>query len=165
MKSLKHYLAENEKSYEFRIRTVVEMSSEQLDKLEQHLMKYNVESVSAPKKTIMQKSPYGFAEWGPAEVYIFDITAKLPVTSNVLHEEISKATGLPMQAILVRNKLEDENISAVQEEPADSKSVLADADYSDSAKVKHDEYYGNGFVEKFVKNLPKTELSKEYKVK
>jgi hypothetical protein len=76
MKSLKHYLAENEKSYEFRIRTVVEMSSEQLDKLEQHLLKYNVESVGAPKKTIMQKAPYGFAEWGPAEVYIFDITAK-----------------------------------------------------------------------------------------
>ena len=164
MKSLKHYLVENEKSYEFRIRTVAEMSGDQLDRLEQHLLKYNVESVSSPKKTIMQKSPYGFAEWGPAEVYIFDIIAKLPVTSNVLHEEIAKATGIPMQAIIVHNKLEDENLNADQEDTA-GKSVLADADYSDSAKVKHDDYYGNGFVEKFVKNLPKSELSKEYKVK
>ena len=48
MKSLKQYLAESEKTYNFRLRTVAEMSDDQLDKLEKHLARYNVESVSAP---------------------------------------------------------------------------------------------------------------------
>ena len=51
-----------------------------------------------------------------------------------------------------------------EEKTEERESVLADADYSEAEKVKHDENYGNEFVSKFVKNLPKSELHKEYKV-
>ena len=158
MKTLKHYLAESEKTYEFRVRSVTELSDEQFDRLETHLLKYNVESVSSPKKTIMQKSPYGFAEFGPAEVYIIDITTKLHITANIMHEEVSKATGISMQSFVVHSKQESEEFwnekPGKETEPT---SVLADAEYKDSPKVKHEDNFGNDFVAKFVKNLPKSE--------
>lgn len=164
MKTLHHYLTESDKIYEFRLRSVVELSDEQLDKLETHLLKYNVETVSAPKKTIMQKTPYGFSESGPAEVYIIDIVTKLPVTANMLHDEVAKCTSIPLRSIVVNSKLENEEFwGEPAKEESEPTSVLADAEYKDAEKVKHEDHYGDKFVAKFVKNLPKAQLQQEYK--
>jgi hypothetical protein len=65
----------------------------------------------------------------------------------------------------VYNEGEFEEIHPLDEDEAEEgKSVLADADYSEEEKVDHSDNYGNEFVEKFVKNLPKSELNTEYKV-
>jgi len=168
MKSLAQYLAESEKTYNFRLRTVAEMSDEQLDKLEKYLARYNVESVSAPKTSIIQKSPAGFGDIGPSAVTTIEIATKLPSTPNVMQEEIAAATGVHIGAIRVYNEGEFvEGIDDLEEsdDSEEGKSVLADADYSDAEKVDHSDNYGNDFVEKFVKNLPKSELATEYKVK
>ncbi len=166
MKSLKQYLAESEKTYEFKLRSVVEMSNEQLDKLERYLTKYNVESVSAPRKSILQKSPVGFGNHGPAEVQSLDIKTRLAITPDALHEEIARATGVPMGAIRVHYLHQSEMLDEMEQEEADNdgKSLLADADYSEAEKVKSEDHYGDAYNEKFVKSLPKSELSKEYKV-
>ena len=168
MKSLAQYLAESEKTYNFRLRTVAEMSDEQLDKLEKYLARYNVESVSAPKTSIIQKSPAGFGDIGPSAVTTIEIATKLPSTPNVMQEEIAAATGVHIGAIRVYNEGEFvEGIDDLEEsdDSEEGRSVLADADYSDAEKVDHSDNYGNDFVEKFVKNLPKSELATEYKVK
>lgn len=166
MKSLKQYLAESEKTYEFKLRTVVEMSDEQLDKLERYLSKYNVESVGAPKKSILQKSPVGFGDYGPAEVHTLDITTKLAVTPHALHEELSRAIGIPMGAIRVHYASEGVMLDEMEAEESkdEGKSLLADADYSEADKVKAADHYGDAYNEKFVKKLPKSVLQKEYKV-
>lgn len=166
MKSLKHYLAESEKTYEFKIRSIAEMTDEQLDKLENFLAKYDLQSIGAPKKTIIQRAPYGFEGSGPAEVHMIDLVTRLPVTSNVLHDEISRAVGISMSSFLVHTAQEC-NTFWEQMHEADSvpTSVLADPDYKEAEKVDHKNYYGNDFVAKFVNDLPKNELSKEYKVK
>jgi len=167
MKSLKQYLAESEKTYNFRLRTVAAMSDEQLDKLESYLARYNVESVSSPKTSIIQKSPAGFGDIGPSAVTTLEIVTKLPSTPNVMQEEIAAATGIHIGAIRVYNEGEFvEGMEDLEEEKTDEgKSVLADENYSDAEKVDHSDNYGNEFVAKFVKNLPKSELATEYKVK
>lgn len=168
MKSLTQYLAESEKTYNFRLRTVAAMSDEQLDKLETYLARYNVESVSSPKTSIIQKSPAGFGDIGPSAVTTIEIVTKLPSTPNVMQEEIAAATGVHIGTIRVYNHGEFvEEIEELEEKETDNegKSVLADANYSESEKVNHSDNYGNEFVAKFVKNLPKSELATEYKVK
>jgi hypothetical protein len=167
MKSLKQYLAESEKTYEFKLRSVVEMSDEQLDRLERYLSKYNVESVSAPKKSILQKSPVGFGDYGPAEVHTLDITTRLAVTPHALHEEISRATGVPMGVIRVHYASESvmlDEMEETQEKEDKGKSLLADANYKEADKVKSADHYGDAYNKKFVKSLPKSKLQKEYKV-
>ena len=82
MKSLAQYLAESEKTYEFRLRSLNEISDECMDRVESHMKKYNMESMSAPKKTIMHK-PRGFGDVGAREIYTYDIKTKLPATTNM----------------------------------------------------------------------------------
>lgn len=167
MKSLQQYLTESEKTYNFRLRTVAAMSDEQLEKLETHLARYNVESVSAPKTSIIQRSPAGFGDIGPSAVSTMEIVTHLPCTPNVMQEEVAAATGIHIGAIRVYNEgefVEEEEIIEEETTDEESKSVLADADYSDADKVEHKDNFGNEFVANFVKNLPKSELHKEYKV-
>ena len=166
MKSLTQYLTESEKSYDFRLRSIVELTDQQLDKLETFLEKYNVVSVKAPRKTIMQRAPRGFGDTGPAEVHMIDFTTKLPVSTAVLHEEISRKLTCGLGSIRVHSVLEDQEVWDDEYEAEDNtgKSVLADEKFGDTEKVDHSDNFGNEFVDKFIKNLPKTELSKEYKV-
>jgi|TARA_B110000503_G_scaffold37177_1_gene60814 hypothetical protein len=167
MKSLKQYLAESEKTYGFRLRTVAALSDEQLDKLEKHLARYNVESVSAPKTSIIQKSPFGFGDIGPSAVTTIDIVTNLPTTPNVMQEEIAAATGISIGSIRVYNEgqfVDEQEDLEEDSKDTQSKSLLADADYSESEKVSHKDNFGNEFVSNFVKNLPKSKLSTEYKV-
>lgn len=167
MKSLQQYLTESEKTYNFRLRTVANMTSEQLDKLEQHLARYNVDKVTAPKTSIIQKSPAGFGDIGPSAVSTMEISTHLPCTPNVMQEEIAAATGVPIGALRVYNEgefIDEEEMIEEETTDEDGKSVLADADYSEAEKVDHKDNFGNEFVANFVKNLPKSELATEYKV-
>ncbi len=165
MKSLAQYIAESEKSYKFKVQTVAPMTEEAMDKIEAYLARYNVESVSAPKTSIIQKSPAGFGNIGPSAVTTFEVEVRLPTTPPALQEELANAANIHYGTIRVYNEGEFEEIHPLDEDDAEEgKSVLADADYSESEKVDHSDNYGNDFVEKFVKNLPKSENMTEYKV-
>jgi hypothetical protein len=164
MKSLKQYLAESEKTYEFRLRSLNEISDEHMDRIEAHMKKYNMESMGAPKKTIMHK-PRGFAEVGAQEVYIYDFATKLPATPHALHEEIASICGCSMGSMIVHNMKEAEELWEVEEESdEEATSVLADADYSEAEKINPEDHYGDKYNEKMVKDSLGAELYKEYKV-
>ena len=164
MKSLKQYLAESEKTYEFRLRSLNEISDEHMDRIENHMKKYNMESMGAPKKTVMHK-PRGFADVGAQEVYIYDFATKLPATPHALHEEIASICGCSMGSMIVHNMKEAEELWEVEEESdEEAKSVLADADYSEAEKINPEDHYGDKYNEKMVKDNLGADLYKEYKV-
>ena len=164
MKSLKQYLAESEKTYAFRLRSLNEISDEHMDRIETHMKKYAMESMGAPKKTIMHK-PRGFADVGAQEVYIYDFATKLPATPHALHEEIASICGCSMGSMIVHNMKEAEELWEVEEESdEEATSVLADADYSEAEKINPEDHYGDKYNEKMVKDSLGAELYKEYKV-
>ena len=164
MKSLKQYLTESEKTYEFRLRSLSEISDDCMDRVESHMKKYNMESMGAPKKTIMHK-PRGFGDVGPREIYMYDIKTKLPATTNAIQEEIASICGVSLGEMIVNNMNESEELWEVEEESEEeATSVLADAEYKDAEKVKVEDHFGDAYNEKMVKNAPKSELQTEYKV-
>lgn len=166
MKSLKQYLAESEKTYEFRLRSLVEISDEHMDRIETHMKKYNMESMGAPKKTIMHK-PKGFAGTTAQEVYMYDFATKLPATTNALHEEIASICGVSLGEMIVHSMLENRelwDIDVEEESDEEAKSVLADADYSEAEKIKAEDHFGDAYNEKMIKDAQKNELQTEYKV-
>jgi len=125
-----------------------------------------MESMSAPKKTIMHK-PRGFADVGAQEVYMYDFTTKLPATPNSLHEEIASICGCSLGSMIVNNMNEAEELWDVADDSDDdeeAKSVLADADYSEAEKINTEDYYGDAYNQKMIKDAAGTELQKEYKV-
>ena len=164
MKSLKQYLAESEKTYEFRLRSLHEISDDHMDRIENHMKKYNMESMGSPKKTIMHK-PRGFADVGAQEVYIYDFATKLPATPSSLHEEIASICGCSLGSMIVNNMNEAEELWEVEEESdEEATSVLADADYSEAEKINAEDHYGDAYNEKMLKDAKGVELTTEYKV-
>ena len=163
MKSLKQYLAESEKTYEFRLRSLHEISDDHMDRIEAHMKKYNMESMGAPKKTIMHK-PRGFGDIGAREIYTYDFATKLPATPNSLQEEIAGICGC-IGEMIVNNMNEAQELWEVAEDSDEEPtSVLADADYSDAEKIKTEDQYGDAYNEKMGKDAAGSELYKEYKV-
>jgi len=164
MKSLKEYLTESEKTYEFRLRSLNEISDEHMDRVESHMRKYSMESMGAPKKTIMHK-PRGFGDVGAREIYTYDIKTKLPATTNAIQEEIASICGVSLGEMIVNNMNEAEELWEVEEESdEEAKSVLADAEYGEAEKIKVEDHFGDAYNEKMIKNAPKSELQTEYKV-
>lgn len=104
MKSFFQYLAEATKEYEYRIRTIVPVTSESIAKIEKVLDKYNLISITSPKKTILQDSPLDFPGVEMAEVYIIDIKTGVPASSEVLLQELRGALNIPWDEIVVRGK-------------------------------------------------------------
>ena len=78
MKSLKSYLVESEQKYKFRIKMAEKLDDEIMNQLETILEKYEVASISKPKKTPIQEHPMDFQTLNNAEVFIMDAELNYP---------------------------------------------------------------------------------------
>ena len=146
MKSLKSYLVESEQTYKFRIKMAEKCSDETMDALESALQKYDVKSMSKPKKTPITEHPMDFQTLQNQEVFIMDAELNYPVTAYQLYEYISQTVGVPASHLVVINQDHPEEMAreeAINEEEYES---VLETDYDDSNNAKDnfgDEYNEN----------------------
>lgn len=169
MKSLKQYIAESAKEYEFRFKTIVELSDEQLDKFETHLRKYDAFDIGAPKRTILQSAPLDFYNTGATEVYIIDFKTRIPTSANVLGTELGQCMKVAERDFRLRRSDEPGEIldrESMEEKEEDNKeALLNDPEMSEAEEVKGNEYAGQEFVDNFIDELVQSrkEMPTEYK--
>lgn len=162
MKSFKQYLTESKQSYTFRLKLAKELSNEELDRIERHLVKYDVQKFSAPKKLMLQSAPYDFPQLRGYEIYVSEFTTAYPVSAYQLHTEIQNLIGLPDGLMKVHSDQEPLEKQEMAGESADeAASLLADPDYKEAEKVNADDYYGDKYNTKFVQELLKLRKDKE----
>ena len=111
MKSFKSYLVESEQTYKFRIKMAEKGDDEIMNALETALEKYEVASISKPKKTPIQEHPMDFQTLNNAEVFIMDAELKYPVTAHQLYEYITQTVGVPASHLVVINSDHPEEIA------------------------------------------------------
>ncbi len=146
MKSFKSYLVENEQTYNFRIKMAENLSDETMDALESALQKYEIKSISKPKKTPIQEHPMDFQTLQNAEVFIMDAELTYPVTAHQLYEYITQTVGVPASHLVVINQDHPEEMAreeAIKEEEYES---VLETDYADADNSKAsfgDEYNEN----------------------
>ena len=146
MKSLKSYLVESEQTYKFRIKMAEKCDDETMNALESALEKYEVASISKPKKTPIQEHPMDFQTLQNQEVFIMDAELSYPVTAHQLYEYISQTVGVPASHLVVINQDHPEEMAreeAINEEEYES---VLETDYEDSNNAKDsfgDEYNQN----------------------
>jgi hypothetical protein len=168
MKSLKQYLTESERTYNFRIKIANMIEDEVMDKLENALDKYEMKSLSKPKKTPIQEHPMDFQTLTNAEVYIMDAEVNYPVTAHVLYEYLKHAVGIAPNEIVVINKDHPEEIAreeSLEQEGEVYTAKLDDAEYKDQKEIKVDSLYGDKYNENMLKTIEtrKYEFAKEGK--
>jgi hypothetical protein len=162
MKSFKQYLQESKQTYTFRLKLAKELSNEELDRIERHLVKYDVQKFSAPKKLMLQGTPYDFPQLRGYEIYVTEFTTTYPVSAYQLHVEIQNLIGLPDGLMKVHSDQEPlEKQEMAGESKDEATSLLADPDYKEAEKVDANDYYGDKYNTKFVQELLKLRKDKE----
>lgn len=166
--NFKQYLAESEKTYKFRIKTVATVDKEMRKKIENYLNKFNLIKVFPTSKTILQKHPLDFSpNIKDMEVYIIDIELGLPVSSFIMEKELTSLLGLSGGYLLVRGEYDalETQVDASQQaqdiaNQATQKSLGASTLLStESAYPDADQtapgtnYYGNEYNGRFLKYL------------
>lgn len=156
MKSFKSYLVEGEQTYKFRIKMAEKGDDEIMDALESALEKYEVASISKPKKTPIQEHPMDFQTLNNAEVFIMDAELKYPVTAHQLYEYITQTVGVPASHLVVINSDHPEEIAreeAIKEEGTEYSAKLDDSDYKDAKDVKASDSFGDEYNGNMLKGL------------
>ena len=166
MKSFSEYLIESEQDYTFRIKVACECSDEMLDKMETALEKWELKSLSKPKRTPIQEHPMDFQTLQNAEVHIMDAVLQYPTTADQLYRYISETVGIPANMLVVINKDHPEEIAreeALKEEGDEYVTKLEDADYKDADSIKGEDHFGDKYNENMLKELEtrKYEFAKE----
>ena len=132
------------------------IEDEVMDRLETCLEKYDMKSLTKPKKTPIQEHPMDFQTLSNAEVYIMDAELQYPVSANQLYEYISQSVGVPANQLVVINKDHPEEIAreeAIQEEGDVYVTKLDDADYTDAKKHDVAEVFGDEYNANMLKEL------------
>lgn len=158
MKSFKSYLAESTKVWKFKIKTIHQLTNEQSDRIENHLMKYDSSGLSAEKKTILQSTPKDFPNHRGYEVYTYEFETNLPVGAYQLKIEVDNLLGLRDGTFKIKGDHESDNDAV---ELTDVKSMLEDGEYSEAEAVNTDDYFGDNYNTSFVKELMKLKKDKE----
>jgi hypothetical protein len=157
MKSYTQYLAESKKTWKFCIKTIHQLTDDQCDRIEKHLIKYDSTGLGAEKKTILQSTPRDFPQHRGYEVYMYEFETNLIATGNQIANEINSLYGLSANVLKVKSEHEpDED---VVEEKNDS--LLADPDYKEAEDVNSDEHHGDKYNTSFLEELAKLRKEKE----
>ncbi len=163
------FLKECIRDYHIRIKTVTEMTDENMDKLEFLLQKYDVQSVDGPRKTVIQEHPLDFYDVINQSVYIIDVVLGLPASSYMLQQEIKETLDIPEKFVVVRadnDPLEMEtqklNAQALMDENKDGPAakLSTDPEYPEQSPSA-EELYGDKYNENFVSRLAQAQSKVE----
>lgn len=164
MQTLREYIESLKPKHDVRIKLACDCTDEMCDKIEKHLEKYDAEKISMPSKTILMRRPLDFPQLDMAEVYIIDFTANLPVSTEMLKQELAKLLAVPEGQVVVRMANEPREQEAEQDEenekflkePKKLEAKLG-TDYSkdEAPEQKASDLFGDKYNGAFLKELKK----------
>jgi hypothetical protein len=170
----KTYVANAEKQYKVRLKTVVPLDDAAMDAIELAVYKYQPVELSSPKKTIIQANPVDFPNIPAAEVYIVDMTFAMPVSPWILRNDIHRAISAPETFVVIRSdndalEIEGERVNAARELEIerkkkgwkDSALLSTGKDYPEYTETPADELYGDAYNGAFMDYLAKVRQERE----
>lgn len=102
--NFKQYLAESEKTYNYRLKTVAALDKDAVARIEKYFARHNLIKISTVRKTPLQKAPLDFESIPNREVFILDVTLGLPISSFIIQRELVGLLQLPGDYLIVRGE-------------------------------------------------------------
>jgi hypothetical protein len=116
MKNFLNYLAESQKTYEFRVKVANVDPTDKMDQLESALNAYGLESISKPKRLPIQESDLDFPNIKNCQVYLMDVAVKYPCNDAQLRQLIAERAFINPSNVFVVPKNHPEEIWRWNEE-------------------------------------------------
>jgi hypothetical protein len=129
MKNFQQYLAESERTYNYRIKIVGDVAPDFIKQLEERLKQFDVVKVSKPKTTPVQLKPADFPKHSNDSVTSMDVEFRYPAIEPQI-KEIAQLLFLdPNRIVMLTVPHEDGMDSEREKVAAENKNLLTDTDY------------------------------------
>ena len=137
MKKFRDYLAESERTYNYRIKMVGDLPPGFVSALKGKLDQFDPLSVSAEKSAPIQAMPQDFPAHENQKVTSIDVKFRYPAIEPQI-KQLAQLIGLDPNKIIMQNTISDDNMNEYRKQLEDQpESLLADTDYpADNAKQK-----------------------------
>jgi hypothetical protein len=137
MKNFKDYLAESERTYNYRIKIVGDLPTGFLNLLKSKLDQFDPEKIGAEKSTPIQAKPADFPAFENEKVTSLDVMLRYPAIEPQI-KQIARLLGLDENKIIMQTVAYDDNNADYQKKLEEQpESLLDDTDYpADDAKQK-----------------------------
>ena len=168
MSTFAKYLTESTKTYEYKVKIAGDIGKDFTTRLETALQKFEVQKLSAGKKTPIQSLPLDFPVLKNESVTIYDLKTSYPVAVRELKEYIADYMKISPAHVVVRKP--GEPTEEYQEQMAvagksEYKNKLQDIEMSDAPKVNAEDFHSTkanmSLLKELLKNREKNDNPKE----
>ena len=170
MSTFTKYLTEAIKTYEYRVKIAGDIDKDFTSRLETACQKFEVQKLSAGKKTPIQSLPLDFPVLKNESVTIYDLKTSYPVAVRELKEYIADYMKISPACVVVRTP--GEPTEEYQEQIANATkseyvNKLHDIEYKDAPKVNAEDFHSTkanmSLLKELLKDREKIEFAKTEK--
>jgi hypothetical protein len=168
MSTFTKYLTEATKTYEYKIKIAGDIEKDFGSRMETALQKFEVQSLSAGKKTPIQSLPLDFPGLSNQAVHIFDLKTSYPSSVHEMKEYIADHMNKSPDTIVVRRAGEptEEYQDQMQvTKKSEYKNKLHDIEYNDAPKVTGADWHSTkanmSLLKELLKDREKNDNPKE----
>jgi len=154
MKTFKHYLAESEKTFDYRIKLVGDLPAGFIKEFKSRLKKFDPAGIGDEKKTPVMSQPLDFPDHTNESVTMMDVSFRYPATPPQI-KQIAELLGLNPDRIAMVQQTYDNSIDKELLGINDNKDLLTDTNLpAPDAEQKElsKEYAATGKDKSIVKN-------------
>lgn len=136
MKPFAHYLAESQRTYDYRIKLCGNPSTELIKELKSRLDQFDPVKMGDIKTTPIQPIPTDFPNHKNQPVAMFDVSFRYPAIEPQI-KQLAQLLGWDPNHIVMSTRDYNESLTTEYEKIADeNKDLLADTDYPADDKVQ-----------------------------
>jgi hypothetical protein len=129
MKNFQEYLAESQRTYDYRIKIVGDVDSAFVKMLEEKLKQFDPVKITAVKKTPIQAKPADFPAAANESVSSMDVEFRYPAIEPQI-QQIAQLLGLDPNRIRLLTTAYEDSMAEEKEKIEDqNKDLLTDTDY------------------------------------
>lgn len=158
MKSLRHYLTESVRTYNYTIKILGDCDKKFLDQFKHNLSKFDPVKIEDPKTTPIQKSPYDFPDTENQSVTIIRAEFKYPATEPMI-QQLAQACGCQIDRVRVQTTDFTDSINDESDRVANevSKPLLTNPELQDDGGAASKEYAGQ-YLDKVLPKKPSIDI-------
>ena len=129
MKNFKHYLAESERTYNYRIKIVGDVTADWLKQFKEKLKQFDPVKIGEPKSTPMQLQPADFPAFKNDSVSSFDCEFRYPAIEPQIKQLAQLLFLDPNRIIMLTTQYEEDLDTERERIEKENKDLLTDTDY------------------------------------
>ena len=162
MKKFAHYLAESERTYDYRIKLCGDVTTEFVRQLKSKFDQFDPVRMGDVKTTPIQKIPTDFPNFQNEKVSMFDVSFRYPAIEPQV-KQLAQLMGMDPNKVVMQTQAHQDGLVAEYDKiESENKDLLQDTDYpapDAEQKALSKDYATGPYDHEVVKNAWKTNFT------